>query len=403
MDLIRLTPPGRGAVATLLLQGKLRRELQGKLQGGLQGESAIALLERFLDRPIEYAPGRTFFARFPLGSDGHAEELVLYPRSPDSVRIHTHGGEAVVAAITEILCSAGVRTLDWREYLRHVSAGPDWKDPDLKDPDSKGPGLKPKNGVIDNVIDNVIENTIENTIEAEARIALAACRTERTAKILLDQLGGALQTALEERRFEELYRWSALGLRLTEPFRVVLAGATNAGKSSLFNALLGFSRGIVDPTPGTTRDVVSAETALDGWPVRLVDTAGYRPAGETSDDPLELLGMEQARRALAEADLIVEVVDAATGIRIDGFPAGRLLVYNKTDLLSPEIRADDGAVSFDAVSTGAVPVSAVTGEGIEVLAERIIRALVPENPPPGTAIPFTPELIARLAALRRTC
>ena len=71
----------------------------------------------------------------------------------------------------------------------------------------------------------------------------------------------------------------SVGLRLVSGWRVVLAGRPNVGKSRLLNALAGYERAIVDPTPGTTRDVVTVRTALDGWPVELADTAGLRDAG----------------------------------------------------------------------------------------------------------------------------
>ncbi len=73
---------------------------------------------------------------------------------------------------------------------------------------------------------------------------------------------------------EALVRHSHVGLRLLNGWRVVIAGRPNVGKSRLFNALAGFARAIVDPTPGTTRDVVSFKTSFAGWPIELVDTAG---------------------------------------------------------------------------------------------------------------------------------
>ena len=96
-----------------------------------------------------------------------------------------------------------------------------------------------------------------------------------------------------------------VGLRLIAGWRVVLAGRPNVGKSRLLNALTGYDRAIVDATPGTTRDVVTARTALDGWPVELADTAGLRP----SDDPIEASGVALARARQGEADLVLVVLD----------------------------------------------------------------------------------------------
>src|SRR5207248_2181626 len=150
---------------------------------------------------------------------------------------------------------------------------------------------------------------------------LADAATVRTAAVVLDQASGTLRRALQglfahleaaeyeqyAARLSELRRWQRLGEHLTTPWRVVLAGAANVGKSSLLNALAGYQRSIVAPTPGTTRDVVTATLAIDGWPVEVCDTAGLRSAGEV----LEGQGIEQARDAAATADLCLWLLDAS--------------------------------------------------------------------------------------------
>ena len=180
----------------------------------------------------------------------------------------------------------------------------------------------------------------------------------------------------------ELHGWAGVGRHLTVPWRVVIAGAPNVGKSSLINALAGYQRSIVTEIPGTTRDVVTALIAVDGWPVELADTAGMRKQA----DDLEQAGMELAQRAAIEADLCLWVLDATCeptwpDIRVDQLR----FVVNKIDL---------PAAWDTSQASGAIRVSARTEEGLLELCQAISQALVPESPAPGMAIPFTFELCA---------
>src|SRR5262249_19824288 len=137
-----------------------------------------------------------------------------------------------------------------------------------------------------------IEADEPNPIRRAARTAIAEAITMRTAAILLDQYHGALETEIDaihsslrasppEKdtaacRLEALLGRASIGLHLVRPWRVTIAGPPNVGKSSLLNALAGFERAIVFDQPGTTRDVLTVLTAIDGWPIELADTAGWR-------------------------------------------------------------------------------------------------------------------------------
>jgi len=151
------------------------------------------------------------------------------------------------------------------------------------------------------------------------------------------------------------------GKLLRDGLRVVLSGAPNAGKSSLLNLLSREQRAIVSDIPGTTRDVLEQHLDFDGMPVILVDTAGIRE----STDAIEVEGVRRAEAARASADLVLEIMDAtlrtATG-RSDGDSDVPIIrVFNKSDLLAaePDLGPDE------------IAVSALTGEGISRLVERL--------------------------------
>ena len=187
-------------------------------------------------------------ARF--GPD-EGEDVVLRCLSAEAVEVHCHGGRRRWRRSERALVAGGCRLLAWDDGLAARKTTP---------------------------------------IARAARLALAEARTQRTAAILLDQYGGALRRAFAEidaavaqkaaeraaEMVERLLARAPLGRHLTTPWQVVLAGRPNVGKSSLINALLGYTRAIVHHSPGTTRDVVTAVTAIDGWPVELSDTAGLR-------------------------------------------------------------------------------------------------------------------------------
>jgi tRNA modification GTPase len=229
---------------------------------------------------------------------------------------------------------------------------------------------------------------------------LPRARTERTAAILLDQYRGALQGAIDQiaahlaagrcgvaaAHLEDVLQWAPLGLRLTRPWNVVLAGRPNVGKSSLINALLGYERSLVFPDPGTTRDIVTATTAIDGWPVELADTAGLR----ASQNEIETAGIGLARDRLVRADLIVVVHDATapwTDVESELCHAapGCVVAHNKIDLNPACERRANGVLT-----------SVTAGRGIEQLLASISRTLVPAAPPRGSAVPFTAALVTVL-------
>jgi len=339
-----LTPPGRAALAVLAVSGPRA------------WDTVRAVFQPRSGKPLPDA-GTEAAGNFWLGRLGQelTDEVVLSVRSPVDLELHCHGGREVVRLLLGLFRERGLKECSWSELRR-------------------------SHGM--------------SSLQVEAGIALARATTVRTASILLDQMNGAFHAAvsavvasltdescLPDARtlLEELAGRTRLGRRLTTPWRVVIAGAPNVGKSSLVNALAGYQRSVVSPTPGTTRDLVTVRLAI-GWPVELVDTAGLREETEI----LEGQGIDLARRQLAEADLCLWVLDAsAPPVWPGATSSATFLVINKTDL-APAWNLEH--------AEGALRVSAQTGAGLGELCSALERWLVPEPPPAGTAVPFTPEL-----------
>lgn len=346
---VLLTPGGRGAVASLLVEGP---GAVTAVAGAFYPARGRALAEVALDQIV--------FGRWE--SVEHGEEVVVCRRSASRVEIHCHGGRVAADAILASLVARGCQPVDWRAW---------------------------------------IEQSQDDPIRAAALIAITSAATERTAAVLWDQQAGALRHALDEigrlvsrcesaaavHLIDELLAVANVGLHLLRPWRVVLAGPPNVGKSSLVNALLGYARAIVHDAPGTTRDVVATVTALDGWPIELADTAGLH----TSKEPIEISGMALAKHRLAQADLIVWVCDGslprslADEMLSAAWPRA-LNVWNKCDLL-----ANRGEGRWT---------SAATGEGIAALAAAIVDCLIPRPPEPGQAVPFLPQQVEQLRLAR---
>ncbi len=351
-----LTPRGRGAVASIRLRGN------GAELDRLTG----ALLRPGNQKPIGDQP--LFRIALCHWGPAPAEEVVVCRRDEATIDIHCHGGDVAVRRILADLERAGCQT---------VSAGE-------------------------------VQAAESSRFAVECFEALANAPTLRTANILLEQCSGTLRAATESLRDElaadphnaarwiaqidSLHGWAEFGRHLTVPWNVVILGRPNVGKSSLLNALAGFHRAIVYDEPGTTRDVISTETAFDGWPVRLVDTAGLRVAV----DPLETAGIALARDAGAAADGRLLLVDTSQS----PLPEDRKLLADWPDSLIVAHKADLPDAWGGQIPNGALRVSARTGFGLETLMEAITKRLVPRLPSPGTAVPVAPRHVELLTVAR---
>jgi tRNA modification GTPase len=346
-----LTPPGTAAVATVAVAGP---DAWGIVRRSFRPAESRPL-------PQEPPDDRFWYGQFG-GPPGDAVVIAVRRFARDScVEVHCHGGPEVVRMVSVELARLGATTATPEDLLERIG----------------------EPAVV-------------------AAVALTRAPTLRTAVILLDQVNGAFAGALAEvdralaetdlARARELVAAlagrSALGRHLTRPWRVVVAGAPNVGKSSLVNALAGYQRSVVTPIPGTTRDAVATAVAIDGWPVELIDTAGQHTAG----DVLEGQGIARAKTAAAAADLCLWVLDvAAEPVWPNRHSSNFQFVVNKSDLTP----------TWNIVAVEhAAEISARTGAGLDGLCERISRRLVPDPPPPGTAVPFTDELADIIALIK---
>lgn len=164
---------------------------------------------------------------------------------------------------------------------------------------------------------------------------------------------------------DQLLATKHYGDLLRDGIRTVIVGEPNVGKSSLLNRLVGRERALVSSEPGTTRDFIEERITIGGHTLRLIDTAGLN----TAPAPLEKLGMEKTRECLAEADLILAVVDGASGaslpselLKLD--PIKSLILFNKSDLCDPS--------SAITLPENALSVSALTGHGVDQVIRRVV-------------------------------
>lgn len=323
----------------------------------LRGPDAIAIADRLFrgKRPLaESPPGVPLYGHFGQQVEDDVV-LVVLSQSPPHVEVHCHGGTAMIEALLAEMATCGATIITAKEMAAQC-------------------GLTP--------------------IQVLAADALAKATSRKVAAILLDQYQGALDRLLASESAGELraaLAWSELGLHLIQPWNVVLLGEPNVGKSSLLNALVGFERAIVADVAGTTRDVLHEEVLIDGWPVRLLDGAGFRD----SAGKLEAEGQRLYEQRLRQADLKILVVDLSQQRLSSEAELARrfepdLVVGNKSDLAGDA--TDDTAAPLEID----LRCSATRGEGIGQLRTWIVNRLVPATPAIGSPVPFTPELVAAI-------
>jgi tRNA modification GTPase len=389
------TPPGRGGIGVVRLAGPEAR--------------SIALPMLRLKHELE--PGRAVFGELvePPGSDADPdgadassrtgvsapdeqridEVVVTYFAKPhsyttdDIIEISAHGSPVVLRHVVELAMTRGARLAEPGEFTMRAFLS----------------------GRIDLTQAEAVRDLIESQTLYQAKVAAqqlegALSRRLQPVKQKLVELIAVLEAGIDfaeddvsvlpseqilERigsvraPLQELATSFAYGKIVHEGLTLAIVGRPNVGKSSLFNRLVERERAIVTATPGTTRDLVTETVSLGGIPVRLVDTAGIRRAL----DEAESMGIQKSLEALADADLVLLVLDASQPASAEDSELLRqmeqraaIIVENKVDIApppSPTAKDDSpGAARAGATQAATVRTSAVTGDGIPELRKVIL-------------------------------
>jgi tRNA modification GTPase len=363
------TAPGAGALAVVRLSGAASHRILHALAPGLQTLPAarVATLAELRD---------------PVDGDALDRAVVTLYAAPasftgeDAVEISCHGGRLIPALVLEACVQAGARVAEPGEFTRRAYLNGKL---DLVQAEAVADITAARSAAAHRAALGQLERGLSDRVSAlraellrlEALLAHHIDFPEEDdAPVPLDRVAEAAGEVAA--RLDALLVTAPEGELLRDGAVTVLAGRPNVGKSSLFNALLGEERAIVTEVPGTTRDALEASVQMEGYPFRLVDTAGLRD----SDDRVERLGVEVARRHLGRADIVLLCVEA-------GHPAGAdesafvaevgdvpvVLVRTKADLPGPAPAEEEGPAERYA---GAVQVSVVDGRGLDV-----VRSLLP--------------------------
>ena len=369
------TPPGRGGL------GMVR----------ISGSRAAAVARALLDGPRSLQPRRATVTRLVMreGDAATAIDRVVATSFPgpgsytgeDVVEICAHGSPVLLEQIVALACRSGARLANPGEFTLRAFL----------------------HGRVDLVQAEAVADLVDAVTPLQARVAfdqLEGTVTDRIADLdrrLLD-LTARLEASLDfpeegyhfietsevtrgigdlRERVQAMLDGAAAGRLIREGCRVVVLGRPNVGKSSVFNRLLGSSRAIVAPVPGTTRDLVTETLDLAGLAVGLVDSAGIR----ATRDPVETEGVSRARGALGSAAACLVVLDRSVPLAGDDrdvlretSSSPRVVVVNKIDrpaAWSPPVALPPGG--------DAVEVSALTGEGFGRLREELRRVLAGET------------------------
>ena len=384
------TPPGRGGIGVVRLSGpgaleiarpilRLRHELEpGR---AVFGELIESPLTAKVNNPTLSRKAGEMQLAYPADSGGNEridEVVVTYFAKPHSytsdnvVEISAHGSPVVLRHVIELCVAAGARLAEPGEFTMRAFL----------------------NGRIDLTQAEAVRDLIESQTLYQAKVAAqqlegALSRRLQPIKQKLVELIALLEAGIDfaeddvsvmpdgkilehiaavRAPLEQLSASFAYGKIVHEGLTLAIVGRPNVGKSSLFNRLVERERAIVTATPGTTRDLVSETVAIGGIPVKLVDTAGIRKAL----DEAESIGIQKSLEALADADLVLVVVDRSQAETAEDAELLRQAAARSFIVVGNKIDLGIGG-QWPAAGAPTVCTSATTGEGIAELRREILR------------------------------
>ena len=357
----------------------------------LSGKNCISLLSKVFSRPkaLNQAEGNTIVYGWIVNPENTEEKqpvdevLVSVFRAPKSytgeemAEISCHGGISPVTAIFNLLLKNGFRTalpgeFSFRAFVNGKSdltkAEAVKEIIDSKTDASRSLAVGRLSGNLFNEIQSIKEKIISTIASIEVELEYPEDEenfSDSFDSTLLEQAKDSLTELSKSWQSQKLYQDGA---------RIILCGKTNAGKSSLFNALLKEERAIVSDIEGTTRDWIESWVSFDGIPARLFDTAGLR----ITDDVIEQRGVEMTKDLTQDADIILYLVDSTKSEAqedIDFISSFKnripvIKVLNKIDILENETSKDDS------LELPVVKISAKTGLGISDLVKEVKNTLV---------------------------
>ena len=375
------TPPGEGGIAVIRVSGESAPEIVDKVFMSRSGKK----LHEFKTHSLNLG--------YIRDENGTLIDEVLVSRmdAPHSytgenvVEINCHGGAVATRRCLELVINAGARLAHPGEFTKRafLNGRLDMVQAEavieiIRARSEKALALSTRN--LRGALSKTLQQVEEELIFINSRIEGSIDFPEEVGEPDWLELEERLQAV--EGRLQKLAAGSKRARVYRDGVRVVIAGKPNVGKSSLLNVLAQKERAIVTEIPGTTRDLIEDLIYIKGIPVWVTDTAGIR---ETRD-VIESMGVEKTRTALAEADIVVFVVDASTGIQVEDLEImqqiedkRKLVVINKTDIQDRSLSAEEVRNIFSGINL--VEISALEETGIEELESALEKMIVGKKDP----------------------